>query len=893
VLKILVGLAAAAALFAQTEIRLQVTDVSGAPMPASGTLNARKFSTDAKGEAVLDRVAAGSYTLTVSRPGFASQTLRIDIAGNAPVMRTVALAPAAPNSSIDVIAATPLPGINLSREEVPTPVQTTTARDFQTTNAINIADLMNRQLQGVHINEIQNNPFQPDVNYRGYTASPLLGTPQGLSVYMDGVRLNQPFGDVVSWDLIPRIAISETVLMPGSNPLFGLNTLGGSLAIHTKDGRTQPGTSLEVSGGSFGRKIAELEHGGSAVNGFYWYAAGNLFFEDGWRQSSPTNVRQFFSKIGRQREKTTVNLTAASANNALNGNGLGEMRDLARNYASIYTKPDINTNRSPFFNLTASHSLSSRVTIFGNAYFRYIRNTTFNGDINEDSLDQSLYQPSAAEIRALQTAGYSGVPASGATAANTPFPFWRCIGQALLRDEPAEKCNGLINRSGTKQYNYGLSGQASWFSDKNQITAGAAIDRSKVDFVQSSQLGYINPDRSVSGVNAFGDGVNGGAIDGEPFDTRVDLNGKTRTGSVYATGKRTFRGKVNLTLSGRYNHTTTENYDRIRPTAGHGSLTGRHTFDRFNPAAGITYSPSKLWNLYFSYSEGNRAPTSIELGCADPESPCRLPNAMVGDPPLKQVVTGSYEAGVRGQLESRWNWTAGWFHADNRNDILFVASEQTGYGYFKNFGKTRRQGAEFHLNGRAGRVTIGGGYTFLQATYQSDEYVNGESNSNNDEALEGVKGMEGLIGIEPGHHIPLIPSHMAKAFADLDVTKRFTVNLGVVGISGSYARGNENNRHAMDVPYYLGPGRTDGYVVTNLGARYAAHRRLEFFLQVNNLFNRKYYSAAQLGPAGFNAAGNFIARPLPAVNGEFPVVHSTFFAPGAPRGIWGGMRFRF
>ena len=87
---------------------------------------------------------------------------------------------------------------------------------------------------------MQGNPFQPDVNYRGYTASPLLGTPQGLSVYMDGVRLNQPFGDVVSWDLIPRLAICHrSPLMPGSNPLFGLNTLGGALAMQTKDGRTQ------------------------------------------------------------------------------------------------------------------------------------------------------------------------------------------------------------------------------------------------------------------------------------------------------------------------------------------------------------------------------------------------------------------------------------------------------------------------------------------------------------------------------------------------------------------------------------------------------------------------------------------------------------------------------
>src|SRR5450759_822950 len=119
---------------------------------------------------------------------------------------------------------------------------------------------MNRRLNGVYVNEVQGNPFQPDVNYRGYTASPLLGTPEGISVYMDGVRMNQPFGDVVSWDLIPRIAISEAALMPGSNPLFGLNTLGGAVSIQSKDGNSQPGTGIEVSGGSYGRRSAEVEH---------------------------------------------------------------------------------------------------------------------------------------------------------------------------------------------------------------------------------------------------------------------------------------------------------------------------------------------------------------------------------------------------------------------------------------------------------------------------------------------------------------------------------------------------------------------------------------------------------------------------------------------------------
>ena len=132
-------------------------------------------------------------------------------------------------SLVEVIGVTPLPGLTLSRDLIPSPVQTATDADIQRSNAISLPDFLNRNIGSVHINDMAGNPFQPDVNYRGFTASPVLGTPQGLSVYMDGVRLNQPFGDVVSWDVIPRSAISNITLMPGSNPLFGLNTLGGDL----------------------------------------------------------------------------------------------------------------------------------------------------------------------------------------------------------------------------------------------------------------------------------------------------------------------------------------------------------------------------------------------------------------------------------------------------------------------------------------------------------------------------------------------------------------------------------------------------------------------------------------------------------------------------------------
>jgi outer membrane receptor protein involved in Fe transport len=791
--------------------------------------------------------------------------------------------------NVTVVGNTPLQGSDLPVDRIPAPVQTATSRDIDRSGAVAVSDFLNRRLNAVHVNEVQNNPFQPDVNYRGYTASPLLGTPQGLSVYMDGVRLNQPFGDIVSWDLIPQLAISSIVVMPGSNPLFGLNTLGGALALETKNGVSNPGTLIQAIYGSHTRRAIEFEHGGSRATGrLHWYMSGNLFDENGWREDSPSRVGQLFGKLGWRRARTDASVAVAYADNSLNGNGLQESGFLDRDYASVYTKPDNTDNRSALVNATARHSVRDTLTLTGTLYYRRIRSSTLNGDVNEDSLDQALYQPGAAERAALAAAGYSGVPTSGETAQNTPFPSWRCLGNVLLNDEPGERCNGLINRTNTRQHNAGVSGQMTWLSaldgSGHQLTTGAAYDYNTARFLQTSELGFLDADRGVIGTNAFADGVTGGTVDGAPFDSRVDLDGQTRTVSLYATDTLRLRAGMHLTLSGRFNRTVVDNVDRITPGGGPGSLDGVHTFSRFNPAAGLTVDLPRRMNAYVGYSEGSRAATSIELGCADPESPCKLPNAMTGDPPLDQVVTRTIEAGLRGTRRLRWN--AGYFRAGNRDDILFVMSERTGFGYFRNFGRTRRQGLELGANSQVGPVTIGGGYTLLDATFQSPETLNGESNSTNDAG----PGFEGAIAIAPGARIPLIPRHMFKAFGEIRIRSNVSVDLGLVSASGSYARGNENNAHEPDGTYYLGSGSSPRYAVVNLGARYQVTSRIGLLLQINNLFDRRYYTAAQLGTNAFTDTNAFVARPFPAVGGAFPLRHGTFFAPGAPAAFWIGTR---
>jgi outer membrane receptor protein involved in Fe transport len=789
--------------------------------------------------------------------------------------------------TVEIIGATPLPGIGLARGQIPANVQTLDGAAATGPDSANLPDALNRRLGSVFVNEIQGNPFQPDVSFRGFTASPLLGTPQGLSVYLDGVRMNQPFGDVVSWDLIPRSAIASLSLMPGSNPLFGLNTLGGAISIRTKDGLHAPGTAVQALLGSHGRQEIVFEHGGHG-GGWHWYLTGDGFRDNGWRDASPTRLGQLFGKVGWMDGRTDVALSAALAPSRLTGNGLQEQRLLARDYASVYTTPDQTRNHSMLVNLAASHMVDEHLQLSGNVYYRRIRTATLNGDLNDDALDQSVYQPGAAERAALAAAGYTGYPLGGATAANTPFPFWRCIANVLLKDEPAEKCNGLLNRTDSRQENYGLSAQATLsgpiHGHGNQLTLGAAFDASRVDFRQSTQFGYLNPDRSVTPVDFFADGSEIGD-DGRPIDNRVDLVGHTRTASVYATDTLSVGETLHLTLSGRYNHTTVRNRDRITPGGGPGSLDGDHGFGRLNPAIGATWDATPALNLYAGYNEGSRTPTAVELGCADPENPCKLPNAMAGDPPLRQVVTRTWEAGVRGRLAAKGHWNAGLFRATNADDILFVADNAAGFGYFRNVGKTRRQGIELGLDSGAGDIAWSANYTLLDATFRSAEVLNGVANSSADD--------NGNIAVRPGDRLPLIPRHVFKARADWHITPAWSVEAGMLAVAGADARGNENGQHQPDGRYFVGSGRSAGYAVFDLGSTWEATRRLHFFVQINNLFDRRYATAAQLNATGLTPEGNFIARPFSASGDNASVVHSTFYAPGAPRTIWAGVRYTF
>jgi outer membrane receptor protein involved in Fe transport len=724
---------------------------------------------------------------------------------------------------VTVIGTMPVPGIELPRDQVPANLQTLDADVLHESGAVSLAEAMQRRLAGVNVNEIQGNPWQADLNYRGFSASPLLGTPQGLSVFLDGVRVNEGFGDVVHWDLLPRAAIDTLTLVPGSNPLYGLNTLGGALAVHTKRGVTHPGTQLEAQGGSFGRRSLALEHGGKhgAVD---WFVAAEDWKEDGWRDHSPSDVRQLFGKLGWQSGDTGLTLTVAHAASDLIGNGLVPESMRAARDEAIFTHPDQTRNRMNLVALTGSHWLNDSDRLSGTIYARRTHTRTLNGDGNDDYEDEFEADPTFDET-------------------------------------------GVLNRTATGQRGAGVAVQWTRLAGDHQFALGMSHDRSSASFSQTAQEGELTDERGVE-------------VE-EEAELENSLSGRTRTSSLYFTDSVALSSTLQLTGALRYNRTRVINRDRLNPGVPD-NLDGDYTYRKLNPALGLTWQASPALTVYGGLSQGNRAPTPIELGCANPDKPCTLPNALASDPFLEQVVARTLEIGVRGRLAGGTRWNAGAFRTTNRDDILFVGTS-TSAGYFTNFGKTRREGIELGLAGEGGAFDWQVNYTWLRATFQSRACVVAENNST---AEADASCGDDQIRVERGDHIPGLPEHSLKLALNWRASEALRLGADVVAYSSQYVRGNENNRHQPD-DEYQGRGKLSGYAVLNLNANYRLGGGWTLFARIDNVFDRRYASGGALAENPFTGAGNAFATDPDTWRSE------QFVAPGTPRAGWVGVRYRW
>ncbi len=700
---------------------------------------------------------------------------------------------------VEVVGTTPLPSIGTPINQVPSNVQTGSSKQLDQQQSLDLSEYLDNNLGSVNTSNTVANPYQADVQFRGFTASPLLGTPQGLSVYLDGVRVNEPFGDIVNWDLIPTNAIANINLIPGSNPLFGLNTLGGALAVHTKSGAEFPGFKATAYGGSWARRAFEFEAGGeNKENNLDYFVAGNIFKENGWREHSSSDVKQIFGKVGWQNELSDLDLSLALVDTLMEGTQAVPLSALSES-KKAYTYPDSIGNKMVMLNLKGSHFLNDEKLIAGNVYYRKNRTSGFNSNANS-----------------LAAANSSNI-----TTDTDQDGFGGAFQLTLLND--------LVGH-------------------KNQFTTGASADFGRTDFTSDSIIASVIGHETVNDAGNTSNGI-------------VRLNTKNDYYGLYATDTFSFTDQWHMTLSGRYNVAKIKLAGFSTDDAGTtGDLNGNHRYSRFNPAIGFNYNPSNNLGFYGGYNEGMRAATPVELSCADPATPCQLPNSFAADPFLKKVVAKTWEGGVRGKLDKNFSWNAGAYTTENNDDIQFIATNAAGtFGFFQNVGKTNRQGLELGLNGKFDALILAVNYGFVDATYESDFTVGSAANSS--------KNALNQINVSKGNRIPGIARHTLKLRAAYDVTSAWNIGTNVVMASGQFARGDENNQDVN--------GKVPGYAVVNLDTHYSINKNWKLFGKVNNVFDNEY--------ATFGVLGNNI------FNGQ----DEQFRSPAAPRAAWVGVTYEF
>ncbi|HEU4627382.1 MAG TPA: TonB-dependent receptor [Steroidobacteraceae bacterium] len=711
--------------------------------------------------------------------------------------------------TVEIVGTTPLPGLGTPTRDVPANVQIYTSRDLAGQRQTNVTDYLEQNPTGISTNAAQGNTFQPDISFRGFSASPLLGTPQGVSVFQDGVRVNEPFGDVVNWDLIPQSALASIQLIPGSNPAFGLNTLGGAVAVYTKSGAQYPGGGVELSGGSFGRRTAQAEWGGSS-GVLDYFATAEVYDDDGWAAHNPSRVRQVFGKVGWQNETSDLDVSFTGADNTLEGTQTLP-RSFLDDIRQAYTFPDRNENELAFLTTKGSHFLNDNALLGGNVYYRKYKTRNVSSNVNDEFDDDG--------VQATNDASDIDQDSYGAGL------------QLVLTSTPG--------------------------GHKNQLTLGATADLAQARFTQSSQEALFTAERNTIGI--------------DDFELETDADTRSRYVGVFIADTFNLSRKWTLTASGRYNEARIRIEDR---TGEAPSLNGTSKFSRLNPALGVNFNPTDRLTAYASYNEGARAPTAVELTCADPDAPCKLPNDFLADPPLDEVVSKTAEIGARGLAGSIWHWSAALYRTRLQNDIQFISAGAgaSNAGFFANVGTTRRQGVELSLAARTDPLSVALRYTFLDATFRSPFFESSPANSSADD--------EGVIAVAPGDRIPANPRHIVKLRADWHVAPQLFVGANILTSAGSFARGDENNQDVN--------GQLPGYTVVNLDGRYLVSSRFEVYARVNNLFDRRYYNFGVVGENFFTGPGRTFG-PAAGVDPE----PEQFRGPGAPRGAWLGVRYSF
>jgi iron complex outermembrane receptor protein len=763
--------------------------------------------------------------------------------------------------TIEVVGVSPVPGGGIDRDKVPSNVQTIDASDLSSTKSPTLLDGMVQYLPGVSLSDQSGNQFQRNLDYRGFTASPVPGTPQGIAVYQNGNRINEAFGDVVNWDLIPQMAIARMTLMP-NNPLFGLNATGGALSIEMKNGFNYHGTEAELSGGSYGRISGGAQSGYQDGN-VAAYVAADGAYDRGWRDfSSSSQVRRMYVDLGARNDLTEFHVSFTGADNKLGAVAGTPIEMLNQRWSSVYTWPQTTHLQLAFLQANGKWTPTDTLTLQANAYFRAYR--AFHVDGN------------GSDAQACDDPGLVGqfCIGDGATPLNQNAPVFNTL--------PANTALGEIDRNRTTSNSYGGSLQATStyqvYGHDNHFVVGTSVDHGRSNFQANSELGTVDLNTLfVNGTGVF--------IDQPDADiTQVNVSAKNTYLGFYATNTFDITSQLALTAGGRFNYAQVDVQDQ---TGLNSQLTSNNNFQRFNPVIGATYRITPNVTAYAGYSEANRAPTPLELGCSSPTTPCQIDNFLIADPPLKQVVSHTIEGGLRGEfsggaaaaeplprkapvkvVENGWRlrWGVSLFRTQNSDDIINIASlAAPGFGFFSNAGTTLRQGVEAKVDLTWHRWTAYANYTFVDATFRSTFDVNDPNTGN-------------VLTVTPGNHIPAIPAHRLKIGTEYAVTDAWKIGGDLNYFGSQYLLRDETNIYPI-VPAYW---------VVNLHTSYQLTKNIELFGLVQNLFNQHYYSAGTVfDPSGFNNSSS------PGSNNLFSLNDPRSMLPGMPLAAYAGIRATF
>lgn len=736
---------------------------------------------------------------------------------------------------------TPVSGAGIDADDVPASINAVDASQIARTASPNVTDALQQSVPGILVNEVAGNPFQPDVQFRGFVASPVSGTPQGLAVYQNGARINEAFGDIVNWDLIPTAAI-RSVEVVTNNPAFGLNALGGAVNIRMKDGFNTHGAEIDTMGGSYGRVQGSAQWG-QQINNFAVYGALEALHDSGFRNFSASNIRRFYGDIGYRNDGNEFHFNMGVADNNFGAAATVPVELLQNNYAATYTTPQTSSNRVGYANLTGKIEATPTWTIEGAAHLRIFDHRTVDGNPTET-------EPCDANP-ALLCFGGNGAPANGLN------------GMQLANVFGPDAVLGEIDRTTTRSTTIGGSLQATnddkLFGHNNRLVVGTSYDYSATRFSATSELGTIGPDYVVAGSGIFL-GQSGSPTSIGP----VSLRTTNQYAGLYALDTFDVTNRLSITGGGRFNAARISLQDQIGT-----ALNGDHSYDRFNPIIGGTFKITPELTAYAGYSEANRAPTPLELGCADPARPCIIGAFLVSDPELKQVVSRTVEAGLRGTKDlalGALNWKLGVFRARNDDDILAIPSPVLqGFGYFQNVGATRRQGVEAEVNFKSRALQVHASYAFVDARFLNALQIG--SNSPFADA-------DGNIQILPGNQIPAIPRHRVKLGIDYSVTDDFKIGGDMLYVSSQYYMGDESNQ-AQKLP---------SYTVFGLHASYQINKTFQIYARADNIFDNHYATYGTFFQTG--DVPNF-------ANGGAPFTDPRSVSPARPRAFYAGLKATF